>query len=67
MLQRTHTINGTAQATAPPVVAEYIDDSDCAQTSFVPAGGGNFILTVTATVGGQSETRVYEIEPRPGS
>lgn len=65
MLQRTHTINGTPQATAPPVVAEYID-SDCALTSFYPAGDA-FTFTVTATVGEQSETRVYEIQPRPGS
>jgi prepilin-type N-terminal cleavage/methylation domain-containing protein len=44
-------------------VAEYIDPD---QTSCVWAGGVlNF--TVTATVGQQSETRVYQIKSRPGS
>ena len=62
-LERTHTINGTAQATAPLVVAEYIDptQTSCNWT------GSVLIFTVTATVGTQSETRIYEIEPRPGS
>lgn len=62
-LQRSYTIDGEAQATAPPVVAEYIDPD---QTSCEWNG---IVLTfeVTATVGGQSETRVYEIEPRPGT
>ncbi|MFC1911111.1 prepilin-type N-terminal cleavage/methylation domain-containing protein [Chloroflexota bacterium] len=61
MLARNHTINGTAWATAPPVVAEYIDPD---KTSCVWASG---VLTfnVTATVGGESETRIYEIDPRP--
>ena len=64
-LRRTHTINGTAQATAPPIVAEYIDPD---QTS---CSWNNVTLTftVTATVGsgpyGAIETRIYEIEPRP--
>jgi prepilin-type N-terminal cleavage/methylation domain-containing protein len=58
-LQRTHNIDGAR------VIAQYID-SDCAQTSCVPAGGV-LTFTVTATVGEQSETRVYEIEPRPGA
>ena len=44
-------------------VAEYIDPSG---TTCVPSGGVlNF--TVTATVGEQSETRVYQIRPRPGT
>ena len=64
-LERTHTVsfNGTIQSTAHSVVAEYIDPD---QTSFVPAGDA-FIFTVTATVGDQSETRIYEIQPRPDS
>jgi prepilin-type N-terminal cleavage/methylation domain-containing protein len=62
-LQRTHTINGTMEWTAIPIVAEYIDP-DPAKTSCVWAGG-ILTFTVTATVGTQSETRVYEIEPRP--
>jgi len=61
VLSRNHTINGTAQATTPPIVAQYIDPD---QTSCVFVGGV-LTFTVTATVHGESETRVYEIEPRP--
>ena len=60
-LQRTHTIDGEPASTAPPIVAEYIDP---AQTSFV-LDGDTFQFTVTATVGEESETRVYEVKPRP--
>jgi prepilin-type N-terminal cleavage/methylation domain-containing protein len=45
-------------------VAEYIDQ---AGTSFVADGDDGFKLTVTATVGGHSETRTYEVQPRVGS
>ena len=62
-LERTHTFNGTDQATALPIVAEYIEPG---QTSFLPDGDA-FVFTVTAVVGTESETRVYEIEPRPDS
>ena len=67
-LKRSHTINGTAQATAPPVVAEYIDpvETSCSWNNATKI----LTFTVTAVVGsgsyGASETRVYEIEPRPG-
>jgi len=44
-------------------VAEYIDP---AQTSCVPVGTA-FRFTVTATVGDESETRIYRVQPRPGS
>jgi prepilin-type N-terminal cleavage/methylation domain-containing protein len=67
-LRRTHTINGTEQETALPIVAEYIDPD---QTTCSPPGvlqsGDVLTFNVTAVVGTQSETRVYEIEPRPGS
>ena len=67
-LERTHTFNDTAQATALPIVAEYIDPD---QTSCSPLGvlqpGEVLVFTVTATVGTQSETRIYEIQPRPDS
>jgi prepilin-type N-terminal cleavage/methylation domain-containing protein len=43
-------------------VAEYIDP----ETSCVPVGDA-FKFTVTATVGGQSKTSVYEVKPRSGS
>ena len=60
-LQRSHSVNDELQTVTP--IAEYIDSD---QTSCVWAGGAlNF--TVTATVGGQSETRVYEVKPRPES
>jgi prepilin-type N-terminal cleavage/methylation domain-containing protein len=49
------------------VIAEYID---AAQTSCEPVGlledDGTLTFTVTAAVGTESETRIYEIEPRPG-
>lgn len=60
-LQREHYIESELDSTI--VVAEYIDP---AQTSCVWAGG-KLTFTVTATVGTQSETREYEIKPRPGS
>ena len=44
-------------------VAEYIDP---VETSCVWAGGV-LTFTVTATVGEQSETREYEVKPRPGT
>ena len=60
-LKRSHSINGTDQATAPPVVAEYIDPD---QTTCVWADGV-LTFTVTAALGTESETRIYQIEPRP--
>jgi prepilin-type N-terminal cleavage/methylation domain-containing protein len=42
-------------------VAEYISSA-----SFVPYGSA-YTFTVTATVGGQNETRVYEVKPRVGT
>jgi len=65
MLQREHNhyIDSELDSTTTTIVAEYIDP---AGTSFVPEGDA-FIFEVTATVGGQSETREYEVKPRPGS
>jgi len=71
-LQRIHTINGTSEATAFSSVAEYIDDAidpstgkskTCCEWDPI---SGVLTFTVTATVGTESETRVYEIEPRVG-
>jgi prepilin-type N-terminal cleavage/methylation domain-containing protein len=62
-LQRSHTIDDVEQTTALPIVAEYIDP-DPTKTSC--AWDGNvLVFTVTATVGTESETRIYEVEPRP--
>jgi len=62
-LQRSHSVNNELQTVTP--VAEYIDPTE---TSFIEdPEGGAFNFTVTATVGGQSETRVYEVKPRPES
>ena len=51
-------------------VAEYIDPDqtiiDPDEACYFPDCGA-FIFKVTATVGGQSETREYEVKPRPGS
>jgi prepilin-type N-terminal cleavage/methylation domain-containing protein len=64
-LQRTHSVNGGNSTLT--TVAEYIDP-DPAQTS-CDWDEDNKVLTfkVTATAGDQSETRIYEVEPRPGS
>jgi len=67
-LQREHKINSVLDSTI--TVAEYIDPD---QTSIDPGlpcnfpDCGKFKFTVTATVGGQNETRQYEVETRPGS
>ena len=55
-LLRSHTIDPDR------VVAQYIDPGE---TSCVWAGGV-LTFTVTASVGTESERRVYEVEPRPG-
>ncbi|MGB5926145.1 MAG: prepilin-type N-terminal cleavage/methylation domain-containing protein [Dehalococcoidia bacterium] len=71
-LQRSHSVNGNSTVTT---VAEYIDlagtscccdcdgdgecDGDCNCDDRV------VIFTVTATLGTESETRIYEVEPRP--
>jgi prepilin-type N-terminal cleavage/methylation domain-containing protein len=44
-------------------VAQYIDSN---QTSFLQDGDA-WLFTVTAVVGTESETRIYEIRPRPDS
>ena len=76
-LKRSHTvtINGTDQTTGPTVVADYID-ADQTSCCCDCDGDGNceaacncttelLIFTVTATLGTESETRIYQIEPRP--
>jgi len=67
-LWRSESVNATEPATMS-LVAEHIDAS---QTSFAPPGGKlgldeTLTFTVTATVGDESETRVYEVKPRPGT
>jgi prepilin-type N-terminal cleavage/methylation domain-containing protein len=61
ILLRKHYIDTALDSTTK--VAEYINP---AQTSCVWAGG-ELIFTVTATVGDQSETKIYEVKPRPGT
>jgi prepilin-type N-terminal cleavage/methylation domain-containing protein len=70
-LARRHSVNGTDVATALPVVAQYIDFSIDPVTSEARTRCEwdpvrrvlNF--TVTAALGTESETRIYEIDPRP--
>ncbi|MCJ7669535.1 MAG: type II secretion system GspH family protein [Dehalococcoidia bacterium] len=64
-LQRSESINGGVPTVTP--VAEYIDP-DQTKTR-CDWDNVNKILTfkVTATVGEQTETRTYEVKPRPGS
>ena len=72
-LQRSHSVNDGEVSETSRVIARYINPE---QTSceWHPPGDepvfrGKLVFTVTATVGsgpqGASETRVYEIEPRP--
>jgi prepilin-type N-terminal cleavage/methylation domain-containing protein len=61
ILWREHYINSSLDSTTK--VAEYIASN---QTSCVWAGGA-FNFTVTANVGEQSETRIYEVTPRSAS
>jgi len=61
ILRREHKSNGSLDSTTN--VAEYIDPA--LENTHCNFNGEVLIFTVTATVGGQSETRVYEIEPRP--
>jgi prepilin-type N-terminal cleavage/methylation domain-containing protein len=68
ILKREHYDSGTESITID-ILAEYIDP---AETSFVEdpdpdALGDSYIFEVTATVGGQSETREYKVKPRPFS
>ena len=58
-LQRQHYGNSTLDLTT--VVAEYISSASFVKT---PSGRA-YDFTVTATVGTQNETRIYQVEPRP--
>jgi prepilin-type N-terminal cleavage/methylation domain-containing protein len=69
-LQREHKINSVHDSTT--IVAEYIDPEETyidpsTSCSFPQCGALKYKLKVTATVGGQEETREYEVQPRPGS
>jgi len=61
ILWRKHYTDSVLDSTTK--VAEYIDP---VQTSCVPVDDA-LKFQVTATVGDESETRVYEVEPRPES
>lgn len=65
-LFRTQSINSTDNTTR--LVAEYINSNPLRTTCNFTDGTFNLLLTVTAGEGGltQSETRTYEIIPRPG-
>jgi type II secretory pathway pseudopilin PulG len=66
----TVTLPGGNSTTAVSLVAEYINPAPD-KTNFNPTGvlapDTSLTFTVTATVGKESETRVYEVKPRPGS
>jgi len=66
-LQREHNIyiDSELDSTTTTIVAEYID---LALTNAAWDEEDRVLtFTVTATVGGQSETREYEVMPRPGT
>lgn len=62
-LARSHTVNGTPVQTAPTIVAKYIDPglTNCVWNATARV----LVFNVTAALGTESETRIYEIEPRP--
>jgi prepilin-type N-terminal cleavage/methylation domain-containing protein len=70
-LHRSHSRNDTEVSTALPVVAKYMDVSMDPLTNETRTRcqwdsiRGVLIFTVTAALGTESETRIYEIEPRP--
>ena len=70
ILWREYYLNSALNSTTK--VAEYINP-DPTKTSIDPSepcsypNCGAYTFTVTATVGGVSETRVYQVTPRPGS
>jgi prepilin-type N-terminal cleavage/methylation domain-containing protein len=70
ILWRSRYVNSALNSTTK--VAEHINP-DPTKTSVTPTGScsfpncGAFTFTVTATVGERSETRVYQIRPRPGT
>jgi len=75
-LQREHYIyiDSEPELDSTITVAEYIDPDqtsiDPGEPCYFPDCGAfniTFTVTVTATVGGQSETREYEVKPRTGS
>jgi len=61
-LQRARSVGGVSAGTG--VIAQYIDP-DPEETSCM-WDGEVLTLKVTANVGGQIETRVYDVTPRPG-
>lgn len=65
-LLRTQSINGTDNTTR--LVAEFINSDPSKTTCNFTDDTFNLMLTVTSGTGGltQSETRIYEIIPRPG-
>jgi prepilin-type N-terminal cleavage/methylation domain-containing protein len=67
-LQREHYIGTPLTLNSTTTVAEYIDpnQTSCAPAGVLPAGSA-LTFTVTATVGGQTETRTYEVKPRYGT
>jgi len=65
-LQREHYIGTPLALNSVTMVAEYI--SYPAGTSCAWNGTAKKLtFTVTANVGGRNETRVYQVEPRPGT
>jgi prepilin-type N-terminal cleavage/methylation domain-containing protein len=61
-LTRKHYIDSALSSTT--TVAEYIDPT---MTSFEATGDGAYDFTVFARVGEQTESRVYEVQPRVGT
>jgi type II secretory pathway pseudopilin PulG len=58
-IQRKHYLNDATSPDATLTVSN-ISSASCSFTN------GELVFTVTATVGEQTETRIYEVVPRPG-
>jgi prepilin-type N-terminal cleavage/methylation domain-containing protein len=64
-LYRSESINGGNQTVT--VVAEFIDPDPTKTSCDWDSDSEVLTFKVTATVGEQSETRIYQVKPRPGS
>jgi len=66
ILWRSHYVNLVLDSTTKVAEQIGLDGTDCAPLGLLPPGA-TLNFTVTATVGDESETRVYQIRPRPGT
>jgi type II secretory pathway component PulJ len=62
-LNRTYKTNNVIQSSS--IISHNIaSSSDC---SVIYPVNGKLVFTITATIGNEHETRIYEVKPRPGN